>query len=548
MSPELTRPARDTKNRIVRVDRATLNFSLPGLRGCAAPFVAVMAIGFVLVGTGQLDLMPTDARVGLAAGEAFGPLGQVYGNWAPDLWPGPVGLSKAASLLAEGGRVTPGSVSWPAALAAVAIGWRLARRMMRTAGLRAGLWFALCWFGSLGVIDHSGGTGFDFLSGLAIVAAIDRLLAYGSDFVAGLWAALAFLMGGWPPVIVIFLTVIVIGRREARFSPRLLIPPAVTAIGWSIWALASTSTEAWAAALAFPFSQHPAWGLLLEVIGLGLPFSPLALLALYPPLRQLWSGPCRQLVAGWSQATIACAIAGTIVPGLSQSARVPVLAGILMAAAAGIDVAWTCSLRPAVRRVFLAFAFGLVVLWLMILVYGGYLWLMVFPYYRPVGISALLLGVPVLVLGWRSISTSSCRRAVLSMVFLTVSLKLVHWGYYVPEWNYRHGQGPWGRAIGQWLLPNWAVYTFHDWPPDLAVAIGRPVRQLRTPQHLAFEGSGQSRHVLLLESEFEHWPQSAPHLLKVATFHDQEGGRRVLARTPGVLVTPSGAFYSNEEP
>jgi hypothetical protein len=120
----------------------------------------------------------------------------------------------------------------------------------------------------------------------------------------------------------------------------------------------------------------------------------------------------------------------------------------------------------------------------------------------------------------------------------------VHWTYYVPEWNYRHGQGPWGRAVGQWLLPNWTVYTFHDWPPDLAFAIGRPVRQLRSPQHLAFLATEQSKHVLLLESEFEHWPADAPALFKVATFHDQFGGRRVLARTAGVLITPTGTLYS----
>jgi hypothetical protein len=126
-------------------------------------------------------------------------------------------------------------------------------------------------------------------------------------------------------------------------------------------------------------------------------------------------------------------------------------------------------------------------------------------------------------------------------------LKLVHWGYYVPEWNYRHGQGPWGRAVGQWLLPNWTVYTFHDWPPDLAFAIGRPVFQLRSPQHLAFlPAAKQSKHVLLLESEFDHWPADAPALFKVATFHDQFGGRRVLARTAGVLMTPTGALYSED--
>ncbi|HMF35702.1 MAG TPA: hypothetical protein VKF17_03655, partial [Isosphaeraceae bacterium] len=82
--------------------------------------------------------------------------------------------------------------------------------------------------------------------------------------------------------------------------------------------------------------------------------------------------------------------------------------------------------------------------------------------------------------------------------------------------------------------------------PDLAFAIGRPVFQLRSPQHLAFPATNQSKHVLLLDSEFAHWPADAPALFKVATFHDQFGGRRVLARTAGVLMTPTGALYSHD--
>ena len=99
---------------------------------------------------------------------------------------------------------------------------------------------------------------------------------------------------------------------------------------------------------------------------------------------------------------------------------------------------------------------------------------------------------------------------MVALVILTVCVKLVHWGYYVPEWNYRHGQGPWGRAIGQWLLPNWTLYTFHAWPEDLALATGRPVRQLLTPQHLAYPATTEARHVLLQQSEFENWPETRP--------------------------------------
>ena len=254
-----------------------------------------------------------------------------------------------------------------------------------------------------------------------------------------------------------------------------------------------------------------------------------------------------EIVIGWVQAAIACAIAGTLIPGLSQHARVPMLAGLLVTAAAVGDAAWRRSLGAAARRFLLAITFGLLLVWLITLIYGSYLWLLVFPYYRAIGIIALLLGVFMLALGWHAMEKSDTRRAVVALVLLTASIKLVHWGYYVPEWNYRYGQGPWGRAIGQWLLPSWTLHTFVDWPEDLAFAIGRPIRRLATPRHLAYEGAqGQSEHVLLLESEFDNWPEDAPRLLKVATFLDQSGERRILARTPGVLAVPSGILSTLE--
>jgi len=546
MHTELTQAGPAGTRRVMRVDDTPLSLLLPGLQAWAVPLLAVMGIGFVLLGAGNLDLGPVDARQGLAASEALGPLGQVCGSWVPDLWPGRVAASRLATFFEEGGRPTPGSVLWPAALAAVAIGWTLARRVMTVMGRRAGLWVGLCWFGCMGVIDHSGGTGLEFLSGLAIVAAIDRLLATGSDWPAGLCTALAFLSGGWPPVVLIFLAVIVIGRREAGFSARLVIPPLATAVAWSVWAISSASTEAWAAAMVSPFTEHPDWWFAVEVVGLGLPFSPLAILAISRRLRANWSDGGRPVVIGWLQTAIACMIAGTIVPGLSQAARVPALAGIVLVAASVIDAAWARSLVGPARRAFLAILFGLLSVWLITLLYGGYLWLIIFPYYRTVGIAAVLLGVPALVLGWLAVETGNTRRGLVALIFLAISLKLVHWGYYVPEWNYRHGQGPWGRAVGQWLLPNWTIYTFHDWPPDLAFAIGRPVFQLRSPQHLAFTATKHAKHVLLLESEFDHWPADAPALFKVATFHDRFGGRRVLARTAGILVTPTGSLYSDD--
>ena len=540
MHPELTEAGPVRPRRLVRVDASRLSVPLPKFQAWAVPLLAVMAIGFVLLGAGNLDLGPADARLGLAAGESLGPLGQVCGSWAPDLWPGRVAASQIAARFEQGGRTTPGSVLWPAALAAVAIGWILARRVMDVMGQRAGLWVGLCWLGCLGVIDHSGATGLEYLSGLAIVAAIDRLLSRGSDWTAGLWGGIAFLTGGWPPVVLIFLAVIVIGRREAGFSVRLVVPPLAVAVTWSIWAMSAASPEAWAAALVLPFTARPDWWFVATTLALGLPFSPFILLCLGRSVRKHWSEQVRRLFAGWSQTAIACMIAGTLVPGLSQAARVPALGGVLLIAAMTLEAAWARLLTGRPRRAFLGLLGGLLTVWLITLVYGSYLCLMVFSYYRAIGITAVVLGATTLVIGWMAIEKADPRRGLVALLFLAISLKVMHWGYFVPELNYRYGQGPWGRAIGQWLLPRWTLYTFHDWPPELAFAIGRSVVQLRSPQHLAYPATENSRHVLLLESEFEHWPDDAPALIKIACFHDQFGGRRVLARTPGILTTPTG--------
>jgi hypothetical protein len=306
------------------------------------------------------------------------------------------------------------------------------------------------------------------------------------------------------------------------------------------------STEAWAAALTLPLTLGPDWWLAGRALAMGLPISPCVLLFLSRPMRESISPSGKALVFGWWQVAAASIIAGTVIPGLSRAAAVPALAGMLVMAGAGLDATWSGTLGRGGRRILLAVVCGLLSAWLIALMYGSYLWLLVFPYYRAVGFAVLLLGISALVLGWRAIEIGDSRRPVLALVFLAVALKVAHWGYYVPEWNYRHGQGAWGRAIGQWLLPNWTLYTLHDWPPDLAFAVGRQVRQLPTPQHLAYPSSREAKHVLLLQSEFDHWPASAPHLLKVASFQDREGNTRILARTTGALLTPSGTLYSDD--
>jgi hypothetical protein len=339
----------------------------------------------------------------------------------------------------------------------------------------------------------------------------------------------------------ILLAVIVIGRQQSGFSWRLCVPPAAAVAGWSAWVLGTASPEALAAAVAWPFTRQAAWWFAPTLMSLGLPFAPCALLSISPVLRSAWSDPVRHRTIAWAQVAIACLVAGTVVPGLSGAAGVPALAGLAVVAAATLDSAWSGSLTGASRRRLLALGLGIVLIWSLILLYGEPFCLVMAPYYRPVGIMVLAVSGSAIALSWLALRRSNTRRAVVALGVLAMALKAAHLGVYVPERNYQHGQGPWGRAIGQWLLPNWPVYTIHEWPHELAFALGRPLRLIPTPQHLAYCGQkGHAKHVLLLQSEFEHWPEDAPRLNKVAQFEDRWGGRRVLARTEGVLFSPLG--------
>ena len=73
--------------------------------------------------------------------------------------------------------------------------------------------------------------------GPGTIAALDRIVGRGSDSIAGLWASLAFLAGGWPPLALIALATVVVGRREAGLTPKLIVPPLLTALAWLAWAL-----------------------------------------------------------------------------------------------------------------------------------------------------------------------------------------------------------------------------------------------------------------------------------------------------------------------
>lgn len=514
----------------LRADRPEQDWIAPSSLVWVA-FVA-LASGFVLAAGGNLDPGEIESRLGLAAGAGIGPFGQVFGGWEPSLWPAQVAPSVLWSW-AEGGMPTTAALRWPSAIAGILIGLILARRASSVLGPRAGVMVGVCLFGSVALIDRSAGAGLDLIAGLATVAALDRLLGQGSDLVAGAWTGLAFLAAGWPPVVLIVLATVVIGRSESSLSFRLVAPPLAAAAAWSAWALSVAPAEAWGAALTLPLTQRSAWMLPVGVVLLGLPWCPFAALAASRSVREGLSADGRALVLGWLQTTAACLVAGTIVPGLSSAARVPALAGLAVVAAACCDRAWAGSLSTAARRVFLTLALTSVVSWVALVVTGGTYLASAVSYYRGVSIVLIVLGMATAVAGWEALRKREPKLALAAVFAVAVGLKLAHVGYYVPEWNYRRSQGPWGRAIGQWVPPRLPIYTIHSWPTDLAFAIGRPIRQLPDPKALAFHEADHPQLVLLLDSEFEHWPEEAPHLVKIAAFQDEHGRGRILARTEG---------------
>jgi hypothetical protein len=527
----------DPRGRSHRIDGAEAPTG--GRASLSTPLVAAVAWaalagGLVLVGGGNADLGPAAARQGLAASEAFGPLGRVYGGWDPSLWPGRM-LVSGIWALGEGGRASSASVRWPDAIAALGIGLILCRRVRAVAGARASLLLAGTLFGSVAMLHRGETPAVDLIAGLAVVGALDRLLGRGADWLAGAWLAAAFLAGGWPPVVLVLLPVVVLGRPSARLSAPLLAPLGVAAVGWSVWAIRVASPEAWGAALAFPLTQRPAWTLALGVAALALPATPLAALAGWRSCRSGWDDATRRLLGGWAQAAAVALLVGTLLPGVAPASRVVAVAAIAMAAALVLEGLWTGSASPAARRTALGLILALAVGWGAFALLGlGYLAAAV-SYYRQVAILLMVVAVAILVLAGWAVVEARPRVGVAALALLVVSLKLAHWGVFVPESNYRLGQGPWGRAIGQWVPPNWPIYVVHSWRHDLLFHTERPVRQLPAPEVLNFKPTDRPHFVLLLESEFDHWPAHAPAIQEVRRFEDEVGRVRVLARTKGEL-------------
>ncbi len=506
-------------------------------------FAALMVMGivFVLAGGGNLDPGLIESKLGLASFEGVGPVGQVFGGWDPSIWPGQLAPA-AAWAWGEGGLPTSATVRWPATIAALWIALILARGASKTLGGRTAVMVGVCWLGSIALIDRSAGAGIDLITALGTIAALDRLLGRGPGLVAGIWTALAFLAGGWPPVALVVLATVLLGRTGAGLSWRLVTPPLIAATVWSYWALKVTTPEVWAAALTLPLTEKPVWLLTPSVVLLGLPWSPFAALCASRSVRQGWAPAGRGLVVGWLQVCGVCLLAGTVVPGMATAARVPALAGLAVASAAGSERLLGGSFFGSkfARRWYFGWPIVALLAWTALVTgVGGYLAAAV-PYYRSISVTLIVTAVPTAALAVWSAGRREARGAFFSMLLLALFLKVGHLGYYVPEWNYRISQGPWGRAVGQWVPPHWPIYTLHAWNPDFAFATRHRVYQILSPEHLAYQ-PGEARYILLLDSEYAHWPSHAPPLIQVAAFTDEHGSARVLARTAGPLPwsTPS---------
>jgi hypothetical protein len=333
---------------------------------------------------------------------------------------------------------------------------------------------------------------------------------------------------------------VVIGRKGSSLSWRLALPPLVTVVAWSAWVLSAARPEAFGASLALPLMKKPDWALAGWVLAFGLPWSPFAALACWRSVREGWPATGRSYVMGWVQTAAALLLAGTVIPGLGDAARVPALAGLAVAAAACCSRAWSGPIDAAPRRAAVGLALVIGLAWAALAVPAGSYLAATIAFYRPLAVAlaalaSLTFGVALLA-AWHGCP----RRGMITAALVAACLKLGHWGVYVPEWNYRCSQGPWGRAIGQWVPPRWPIYSVLAWRPDLAFATGHPFRLLADPRHLEYQPHppGQPQFVLLLPMELANWPESAPKLIPVRTFLDERGEPRVLARTEGDLSAP----------
>ncbi|WP_169976916.1 hypothetical protein [Tautonia rosea] len=571
-TPEIIAPPRRH-----RADQPTESSPFQGVRLTTTLVVAIITV-FTLLGAGRLDLGPLEARLGMASGERIGPFGLVYGAWEPGLLPARLVPSQLWAWFYGGVTATAASVRWPEAIAAALIALVASRRVGAVLGNRAAILAALTTAGTVAMIDRSaaglglldgaiawlvyGVTGsyalmikpivpdLNLIAGLGAVLALDRLRSRGPDLAVGLLAGVASLAGGWPMLAVVAVPSFVLGSKEGAKPGRAVVGALAIGLAWSVWAWSTARFEAWAAAVALPLVKGPTWTLALWVLAYALPWSTLAVLPAFRSIRDGWSEEGKTFVLDWLKIVGALALAGTLIPGLGNAARVPILLGLAMASAAGLERVigdWSSLSKGAKRTFWTATIAGTVGWAALASPIFGYVAAAIGAYRS---LAIVLIGVALIAPAVALAGQTKARPilGVLAMVLVCLGLKLAHWGVIVPEWNYRASQGPWGRAIGQWMPRTATLYfinatTFNPgipdrdrWPADLAFHTGRKVRQIPAPEALDVEPRGRSPHFVLLHpSEFERWPKTAPPIQLVRTLQDRTGEPRVLARTEGPM-------------
>ena len=492
----------------------------------------LICVAAVLIGSVNRDLNSDEARLGLSAMERLGPFGQQFGGWEPATLPGRVIPSLVLfRALGEAWAGWSGLVLWPGLLAIAALITRVARDCRKYFGAGSGLLAILGLGGSALWMELPGGMLAQAFTGLFCVASLSSILRTGSGWKSGILAALAVFCGGWPALALIVLPVLILGRRGAYLSIPLLLPPVAAFAAWSAWALKTAPAVVWGQALAQPLRQSSGWGELPWIALMLLPTLLLAFAALSGAIRSNWSPVARSWALAWAQVGVISGLLGALVPGFAPIAWFPlsVAAAVL---ASGVLRAFLTFGRvgPRMTRVIFGVAIVANLLWVALALPRLVYVTAAMGYYRELAITSGVLSAFALAFALVGAWEQRRRWCLAGLVALALAIKVAHAGIYVPERDYRVGQGPWAHAIGQWVPPRWPIYTFHTWPADFAFDLCRPVRQLVSAQWLNQVSTRAPHHVLLLKSEFEHWPEDALKLEKIREFEDERGEVRVLAR------------------
>ena len=501
--------------------------------------VLVLLAGCLQVtGVVNRDVSLDEARIGLSALERPGPFGQVFGGWEPSILPGQVLPSSFLyQILGEAWSGWSGLVLWPGSVALIALTVMLARQSQKLFGPGSGLLTILFLSGSSLFMELPGGMMAHAITGFFTVASLAWALTRGSNWTSGVLAAIAVFSGGWPALALIVVPIMIMGRQGAYLSLPLLVPPISAFAAWSVWALKVAPSVVWAQAIAAPLRQSPGWAAFPWVLLMLLPGLGLAVAALSGSLRASWTPAARSWTIAWAQVGLVASLLGVFVPGMAPVAWF-LLAASVAVTATGVTRSFLTSSRVGPRMTRLIFGVAIManLLWAALALPRLVFVAASMGYYQELAvISGLLTAFAVafaLVGAWEG----RRRWCVASFVGLTFAIKVAHAGIYVPEREYRIGQGPWAHAVGQWVPPRFPIYTVHTWPADFAFDLCRPVKQLVAAQWLGLVDTPHPRHVLLLKAEFDHWPADAPAIEKIREFEDERGGVRVLAKTTGQPV------------